>query len=335
MSNDSRGDDPVVARIARILEAKRRDNADVLSALRVAEDAWEELGKEVDTAIGDEFDLVNAEQQAVQAARGRLVEPEFEPSEQHFVVVGRVFERDSQTGLPQVLVRITRERSDAAGPVAEVVTDAGGAFRALLAVADGGPNAAASLRLEALTSTGGRPLAVVRRDVRLEAGGVERVDMPVARTRGIADRVTAGEAAGESIDEAIAAIELRLDSMRAAHTATTRFSELTRDGLRELSDALAVDPPPVTPAVPLDATEPFALVDGPPPSPTQPEPKPPQPQPEPPQPEPKPPPVPPSTPLEDLRGIGPQLAQRLREAGIADVEALVDADFDTLVEVAR
>ena len=69
-------DDPVAARIARILDVKRRDNAEVLSALKVAEDAWERLNKEVDTTIGQEFDLLASERDAVLAARDRLETPD-------------------------------------------------------------------------------------------------------------------------------------------------------------------------------------------------------------------------------------------------------------------
>ena len=88
-------DDPVQARLARILDAKRRDNADILSALKVAEDSWERLNKEVDTAIGQEFDLINSEQTAVLAARDRLDNPDTDPADKNFVFAGRVFDTTS------------------------------------------------------------------------------------------------------------------------------------------------------------------------------------------------------------------------------------------------
>lgn len=40
-----------------------------------------------------------------------------------------------------------------------------------------------------------------------------------------------------------------------------------------------------------------------------------------------------STPLEHVRGIGPKRAARLREAGIVDLESLLRADADQLVEI--
>lgn len=344
MSGQDDDQDPVTARIARILDAKRRDNAEVVSALKVAEDAWERLSKEVDTAIGEEFDLVNAEQEAVLAAKQRLLEPEVTPSDESFVIAGRVFEGDSATGLPQILVRIVRERSDAPELIAEVLTDAGGAFSATATVTGptaAGPTAAppTALRVEALTTADARPVAVVRRDVRLVAGGIERFDIPVARTRGIADRVTAGEAAGESLDETIAAVELRLTSMRAAHTATMRFSDLTRDGLRDLSEALGVDPPsapasvgvdgiePVDGLEPIGDLEPFGppqSLDGPPTSRGGGEAEPPQPAPS---------ARSTSTSLEAVRGIGPTRAQQLRDAGIPDVEAFVLTPIEQLEKI--
>jgi hypothetical protein len=356
-ANDRAGDDPIVARIERIVEGKRRDNAEALSALKVADDAWGPLGKEIETAIGDEFDLVNAEREAVEAAKGRLVEPEVTPSEEGFVVAGRVFERESKTGLPGVLVRIAPERGAEGGALAEVVTDAGGAFAAVLPVPGPDASPATSLRVAAHTTAEGRPVAVAQREVRLEVGGVEQIDLPVARNRGIADRVAAGEAAGESVDGTITAIERRLESMRAAHTATTRFSELTQDGLRELSEALAVDPPPVEPSVPREAVEPFAPLPpdgGEPVGPAEPRrpaepvgpaepdgpaepgggPSEPEPEPErPTRPERSSRRRPARIPLEEVRGLGPRLADALRGARIRDARALVDADFERVAEV--
>jgi len=68
-------DDPVLRRIARILDAKRRDNEEALGALKAADRSWDKLSKEVDQEIGKEFDLLGAEERAVKAARGRLDKP--------------------------------------------------------------------------------------------------------------------------------------------------------------------------------------------------------------------------------------------------------------------
>ena len=88
--------DPIAARIARILESKRRGNAEMLSALNVAEEAWERLNKEVDTAIGSEFDLLTTEHDAVLAAKDRLENPDAEPTDKGFVFTGRVFDRSTR-----------------------------------------------------------------------------------------------------------------------------------------------------------------------------------------------------------------------------------------------
>jgi predicted flap endonuclease-1-like 5' DNA nuclease len=52
-------------------------------------------------------------------------------------------------------------------------------------------------------------------------------------------------------------------------------------------------------------------------------------------PEPPEPPEPPgtSTSLEKIDGIGPRLAEKLRDAGIPDVETLVRTKFETLAEI--
>jgi predicted flap endonuclease-1-like 5' DNA nuclease len=50
--------------------------------------------------------------------------------------------------------------------------------------------------------------------------------------------------------------------------------------------------------------------------------------------EPAPPPTPTSTPLENIRGIGPARARKLRAAGIKDVETLLETDTSKLVEIA-
>ena len=111
-------DDPVQARLVRIFDAKRRDNANILSALKVAEDSWERLNKEVDTAIGQEFDLISSEQTAVLAARDRLDNPDTDPADKNFVFAGRVFDATSKTGLPQITVRVLRDRDQTGDPLA-------------------------------------------------------------------------------------------------------------------------------------------------------------------------------------------------------------------------
>ena len=67
--------DPIALRIARILDSKARDNKEVLSALNVAEEAWERLNKEVDTSIGTEFDLLATERAAVLGRQGPARQP--------------------------------------------------------------------------------------------------------------------------------------------------------------------------------------------------------------------------------------------------------------------
>ena len=249
--------DPVTARIARLLDVKRRDNAEVLSALKVAEESWEGLNKEVDTVIASEFDLLATERDAVLAARDRLQNPDTQPSEKGFVFAGRVFDRATEAGLPQIIVRVSRERDVTGDPLAESVTDAAGMFRTLVPAAlldpDAGPE---DVRLDAISPDRRRPIGTVRLTVAMRTGGVEKVDLPIGRSPGVAARVSAAEAARDSIDETIASVERREESMKAAHTATTRYADLTRDGLRELSDAMAADPPPIPPSVPITGVEP-------------------------------------------------------------------------------
>jgi predicted flap endonuclease-1-like 5' DNA nuclease len=50
--------------------------------------------------------------------------------------------------------------------------------------------------------------------------------------------------------------------------------------------------------------------------------------------EPPEPPAPTSTPLENIRGIGPSKARKLRAAGIKDIETLLKTDTAKLVEIA-
>jgi Helix-hairpin-helix domain len=314
-------DDPVGARIARILDAKRRDNAEVLSALKVAEDAWERLNKEVDTTIGQEFDLLASERDAVLAARDRLETPDDQPIEKAFVFAGRVFDNATKVGLPQVLVRVVRDRDVETEPIASGITDAAGAYRAIVPPEEfDQTGAATALRVEAIQAGADKPFTAKRLQLVLGPGQSQQVDLPVKQTRGLSGNVAAGEAARDSIDETVAAVEKRLESMKAAHTATTRFADLTRDGLKELSEAIASEPPP------LDVQ--------PQPEPT-PEPEPePTPEPEPaPEPEPEPVPEPRSTPLEKVPGIGDALAAKLRDAGIPDAETLVRTPFEKVADI--
>jgi Helix-hairpin-helix domain len=303
-------DDTVQARLARILDAKRRDNADILSALRVAEDAWERLNKEVDTAIGQEFDLISSEQAAVLAARDRLDNPNTDPVDKSFVFAGRVFDAATKTGLPQITVRVLRDR-DSGEPLATAITDAAGAYRAIIPPDQFDPSDEATpIRIEALAAGAARPVALQRHPVVLTSGGVEQVDLPVEQSRAVGANVAAGESARDSLEATIETVKQRLESMQAAHTATTRFADLTRDGLKELSAAMASDPPPIEPGLP-PAPEP-----GPAPAPG-----------------PEPEPQPTSTPLEKIPGVGERIAAKLRDAGIPDCEALVATDFDKVVEI--
>jgi hypothetical protein len=309
-------DDPVQVRLARILDAKRRDNADILSALKVAEDAWERLNKEIDTAIGQEFDLISSEETAVLAARDRLDSPNSDPAEKSFVFAGRVFEETSKVGLPQITVRVLHER-ELGEPLATAVTDAAGAYRAIVPPERFEPSDVATpIRVEAIAAGGVRPVALHRIAVLLTSGGVEQVDLPVKQSRAVGGNIVAGESARDSLEATIATVQQRLASMKAAHTATTRFSDLTRDGLKELSAAMSTDPPVIDigdrPATP------------------------PEPDPGPgPEPDPGPEPRPRSSPLEEIPGIGERLADRLRAAGIPDVEALVETPVEKLAEILR
>ena len=311
-------DDPVQARLARILDGKRRDNADILSALKVAEDAWERLNKEVDTAIGQEFDLISSEQAAVLAARDRLDNPDTDPADKNFVLAGRVFDATSKTGLPQITVRVLRDRDQPGEPLATAITDAAGAYRAIVPPEQFDPSGAATpIRVEALQAGAAKPVALQRLSLVLSSGGVQQVDLPVKQSRTVGGNVAAGESARDSLEATIATVQQRLASMQAAHTATSRFSDLTRDGLKELSAALASEPPVVViddqPAPPAPAPEPV-----------------PQPAPEP---EPAPEPGTRSTPLENIPGIGDKFADRLRAAGVPDVEALVETPIEKLADI--
>jgi hypothetical protein len=316
-------DDPVAARIARILDVKRRDNAEVLSALKVAEDAWERLNKEVDTTIGQEFDLLASERDAVLAARDRLETPDDQPIENGFVFAGRVFDSATKIGLPQVFVRVVRDRDVDVEPIATAITDAAGAYRAIVPPEEFDPTGGASaLRVEAIQAGAARPFAVQRLQIVLGSGQSQQVDLPAKQTRGLAGHVAAGDAARDSIDETVAAVEKRLESMKAAHTATTRFADLTREGLRELSEAIASEPPGLdTPPQPEPAPAPEPV-----PAPE------PQPQPEP-EPAPEPQPEPRSTALEKVPGIGDALAAKLRDAGIEDAETLVRTPFEKVADI--
>ena len=88
-------------------------------------------------------------------------------------------------------------------------------------------------------------MALQRVSLVLTSGGVEQVDLPVKQSRTVGGNVAAGESARDSLEATIETVQQRLESMQAAHTATTRFSDLTRDGLKELSAAMATDPPPI------------------------------------------------------------------------------------------
>jgi len=301
-------DDPVQARLARILDGKRRDNADILSALKVAEDSWERLNKEVDTAIGQEFDLISSEQTAVLAARDRLDNPDTDPADKNFVFAGRVFDATSKTGLPQITVRVLRDRDQPGEPLATAITDAAGAYRAIVPPEQFDQSGAATpIRVEALQAGAARPVALQRLSLVLTSGGVQQVDLPVKQSRTVGGNVAAGESARDSIEATIETVQQRLASMQAAHTATARFSDLTRDGLKELSAAMATDPP--------------VVVDDPPTPPPEPEP------------EPEPEPDTRSTPLEKIPGIGDKFADRLRAAGIPDVETLVETPIEKLADI--
>lgn len=153
----------------------------------------------------------------------------------------------------------------------------------------------------------------------------DRLDQPqdTTGTTGLStgSRATTGravrvESVKDSVDESLRSIEQRGESMRSAHTALTRFAKLTRDGLEELREELSADPPDVVAAIPVAGIEP----------------------PDPatgggrPAPAPRPPAT--STPLEVIRGVGPKRAERLRAAGVPDLEAFVRTDSAKLAEIA-
>ena len=152
-------------------------------------------------------------------------------------------------------------------------------------------------------------MALQRVSLVLASGGVQQVDLPVKQSRTVGGNVAAGESARDSIEATIETVQKRLASMQAAHTATARFSDLTRDGLKDLSAAMASDPPPIDPGPPRSHRSRARSEPEPEPRPTT------------------------STPLEDIPGVGERIADKLRDAGIPDCEALVATDFDKVVEI--
>lgn len=156
----------------------------------------------------------------------------------------------------------------------------------------------------------------------------ERLDKPTATglasgtgaapVRGAAaERAAEAPSVRDSLDESIRSVELRGSSMRSAHTALTRFSALTRESLETLREELAAEPPELRAAVRVAGIEPPEPVDGGGDR-TPPTPRPPT----------------TSTPLEEVRGIGPKRAEKLRAAGIPDLEAFLRTDTGKLVEIA-
>ncbi len=263
MSEETRAkldDDPVCRRIARILDAKRRENEKVLGALKAVDDAWEGLNKEVDAAIGTEFDLMEVEREAVLAAKKRLKKSRVVPVDEGFVLGGKVRDDDKKVGLPGVLVRLVREKDGEEEVLAETVTDQMGNFAGLVPKAKlSAPTAGRggeTLRIEALSKAGERPLFTMKKRLVLEAGKAKEVDLEVRAVRKIADRLTAAETVRDSVEESVEVVERRIASMKAAHTAVTRFAGLTRDGLTELREELAVEPPKIVAAVPVAGIEP-------------------------------------------------------------------------------
>ena len=53
-------EDPVIRRMQRILDAKRRENERTIGALDRLDESWESMNKELDEAIGSEFELMTA-----------------------------------------------------------------------------------------------------------------------------------------------------------------------------------------------------------------------------------------------------------------------------------
>lgn len=341
MSEDRRAkidDDPVCRRIARILDAKRRENEEVLGALKAVDDAWEGLNKEVDATIGTEFDLMEAEREAVLAAKKRLDKPRTEPVDEGFVLGGKVRDVEKKAGLPGVLVRLVREKDGEEEVLAETLTDQMGNFALLVPKAKlRAPTARRGgerLRIEALSKAGERPLFTLKKSLVLEAGKVEEVELKVPSGPKIEDRLTAAETVRDSVEESLQVVERRITSMKAAHTAVSRFAGLTRDGLKALREELAVEPPEIVAAVPVAGIEPEPSPGG---APSPPEPAP---EPAPPEPRPTPRPVLPRRPtpaepprLEDINGIGPARAKKLRSAGIVDVQDFIEADNRVLKRI--
>ncbi len=263
MSEETRAkldDDPVCRRIARILDAKRRENEKVLGALKAVDDAWEGLNKEVDAAIGTEFDLMEVERVAVLAAKKRLKKSRVVPVDEGFVLGGKVRDDDKKVGLPGVLVRLVREKDGEEEVLAETVTDQMGNFAGLVPKAKlRAPTAGRggeTLRIEALSKAGERPLFTMKKRLVLEAGKVKEVELEIRSVRKIADRLTAAETVRDSVEESVEVVGRRIASMKASHTAVSRFAGLTRDGLTELREELAVEPPKIVAAVPVAGIEP-------------------------------------------------------------------------------
>lgn len=249
--------DPVWRRLAAIVEAKGRENDEAIGTLKALDQRWEGLNKELDLDIGTEFKLAAVEREEALAAKEKLRKGSVAPSDEGFVVGGRVVD-ENKAGLPGVAVRVLRGRGAEAKVLAEALTDERGDFaglvpQALLEELGAGKE---TIRIEALIKPGARPVAVKEKSVAMATGDTETVDLSLSSGREIGDRQRAAKAVEDSVLHNLEVIDSRIVSMKSAHTGLTAFSALTRDGLKSIRADLAVKPPEIAAAVAIGDVEP-------------------------------------------------------------------------------
>jgi hypothetical protein len=250
--------DPICGRLAAIIEDKRHDNDEAIGSLKTLESKWKSLNKELDVDIGAEFNLADVERTEALTAKDKLDKVTVLPSDDGFVLGGRIVDQQKKAGLSHVAVRLLRGKGTKTEVLAETVANQTGGFAVLVPKALlREPGAATeSIRIEAVAGPGMKPITVVEKPIAMKSGKAETIEIALPTTKKTADRLNAAKAFKDSVIQNLDGVEAKITSMKKAHTALTKFAELTRDGLRDLRSDLAAPAPRIAAAVPIGDLEP-------------------------------------------------------------------------------
>lgn len=303
-------------RVSGLLERKAEENKVAVGRLAAVEKSWTKLNAGILEESAEEFDLAEAEVRAMTKAKGRLAKNPCEPeSEKDYAIAGKILDTSEGVGLSRLFVRVL-DPDEEQPLILETETDAFGNFTfnfsgEVLKKLEGNNR---ELSFRAYSDPGDPKSLVHSEDVRMNIrpGRVKDLSFKIRCDDELMDRVEAGVALKDNVESDDEIVRLRFEDLKAADDVFNRRADVYLEEIKTLREELSVETPDLPPSFSLPSDDRLELL-----TPSEGEVAETR-------------VVPKGTDLEEIDGIGPSRAKRLREAGVRDAETFMKRDEESL-----